>query len=57
MNVQQLEATAIRTQQAAGRAWTDLMNAKPWEKEEMQANYDAAQDMAQDAYDVWKAAQ
>jgi DnaJ-domain-containing protein 1 len=56
MNLAQLEAAAIRTQQAAGRAWTDLMNAPASQKAEMQANYDAAQDAQADAYDAWKAA-
>lgn len=56
-SIQSLESAAVRTQQAAGRAWTDLMNAKPWEKVEMQANYDAAFDAQQAAYDAWKAAQ
>ena len=52
-----LEAAAIRTQQAAGRAWADLMNADAANRAELQANYDAAKAMQDAAYDAWKAAQ
>jgi hypothetical protein len=52
-----LETAAIRTQEAAGRAWTDLMNADAANRAEMQANYDAAKAMQDAAYDAWKAAQ
>ncbi len=52
-----LASTAIRTQQAAGRAWADLMNSTDANRAEMQANYDAAKAMQDAAYDAWKAAQ
>lgn len=52
-----LETAAIRTQQAAGRAWADLMEATDANRAEMQANYDAAKAMQDAAYDAWKAAQ
>ena len=56
LSIQTLEAAALRTQQAAGRAWADLMNAAAADRAEMQANYDAAKAMQDAAYDAWKAA-
>jgi choline dehydrogenase-like flavoprotein len=52
-----IETAALRTQQAAGRAWADLMNADVANRAELQANYDAAKTMQDAAYDAWKAAQ
>lgn len=57
MNIHQLEAAAIRTQQAAARAWDDLMQAAPSQKAEMQANYDAALKVQEAAYAAWEQAQ
>ena len=55
--IKSLESAALRTQEAAGRAWADLMNATPENRDEMQANYDAANLMQQSAYDAWYAHQ
>lgn len=52
-----LESVALRTQDAAGRAWTDLQNATPSQKAEMQANYDAAAEDERVAYAAWKGGQ
>ena len=58
MNVQQLEAAALRTQQAASRAWADLQACPRADMlAELQTNYDLAYRAQQDAYDAWKAAQ
>ena len=54
-----LEAAAVRTQQAAARAWTDLMHGSADERtqERLQENYDRAAEAQDAAYDAWKAAQ
>lgn len=61
MTKQQLEAAAIHSQQAAGRAWADLCAPGSDESQELwdslSANYEAAK-VAQDrTYAAWKAAQ
>jgi len=51
-----LEAAAIRTQEAAGRAWADLQACPRADMlSEMQANYDAAHAMEVAAYNAFKA--
>jgi hypothetical protein len=53
-----LEAAAIRTQQAAGRAWADLQACPRADMlAELQTNYDMAKRAQDVAYDAWKAAQ
>lgn len=56
-HIETLEAAAIRTRQAAGRAWADLQACKDDAKRaEMQANYDMAVRAQDEAYNAWKAA-
>ena len=51
-----LESAAIRTQQAAGRAWADLQTCPRADMlAELQANYDMAVRMQNDAYAAWEA--
>jgi hypothetical protein len=56
-----LEAAALRTQQAAGRAWADLCADGSDESQELwdrlNANYEAAVVEQDRAYAAWKAAQ
>lgn len=52
-----LEAAAIRTQEAAGRAWADLQACPRADMlAELQANYDAAKRLQDEAYNSWAAA-
>ena len=51
-----LESAALRTQEAAGRAWADLMNCDASQKAEMQLNYDMAHAAEMIAYNAFKAA-
>lgn len=61
LNKEQLEAAAIRTQEAAARAWTDLCNYGDDDSQELfddlSANYERAQAEQDRAYAEWKAAQ
>lgn len=51
-----LEAAAIRTQEAAGRAWADLQACPRADMlAELQTNWDMARRMEIDAFDAWKA--
>lgn len=55
-----LEATALRAQQDAGRAWAELQSDDADESQEtwdrLNANYEAAKKIQDDAYAAWKAA-